>query len=264
MALSRSPGYRVRQVGTLAVGGLADPVAEPALGVPSSDAEPALGVPSSDAAVTPIALPAAAAAPPAAPERPHRWRVAARRSPGLVAVAALGVAGTVGFGTAWGLGDHTSTPTAAVTTSARNLVLALTNFDPGTIRADFSQIQSDATGQFAAQARRFFGASIRKELTSAGAASRGRVDDLYVQSVNGDRATVFAVVSQKYLNKDATTPVNDTLRLVVGMTDVGGTWKTSSVQVLQQPQPIAAPIGGASGSGSGTGSHHGTAKSKTS
>jgi hypothetical protein len=177
------------------------------------------------------------------PER-GGWRSAARQAPGLAALAALGVLGTVGFAAAWALDGGSTTPTTAVSSSARNLVLALTNFDPGTVGADFAQIQSDATGTFASQAKTFFGASIRKELTTANAASRGTIDDLYVQSVSGSHATVFAVVSQRYLNKDASAPVNDTLRLVLGMTDVNGTWKTSSVQVLQQP--VGSTTGGAS------------------
>jgi hypothetical protein len=255
MAASRSPGYRVRRVGTLAE---AEPDFMPEADLESEPEGVAPAAPASAAAATAAAGASAPAptGPDAASPRgasPRGWRSAARQSPALAVVAALGIAGTVGFGLAWGLSNRSDTPTAAVTTSARNLVLALTNFDPGTIRADFNQIQSDATGQFASQARRFFGASIRHELTAAGAASRGTVDDLYVQSVNGNHATVFAVVSQRYLNKDATSPVNDTLRIVMGMTLVNETWKTSSVQVLQQP--IAAPVTGPGSTSSGTTKH---------
>lgn len=245
MTISRSPGYRVRRVGTLA--GSAEPGGRAQHPEQVQAAEPA-----AQAEVAPQAerigiVGGAELAQP--PERlgGRRW-ASGRKAPGLAALAALGLAGTVGFGVAWALkGD--GPPTGAVSTSARNLVLALTNFDPGTISADFAQIQRDSTGAFAGQARRFFGASTQKELTSADAASRGTIDDLYVQSVDGDHASVFAVVSQRYLNKNAGQPVSDTLRLALGMTDVGGTWKTSSVQVLQQPVSSPSAVSTAPSSG---------------
>lgn len=209
--MTRTPGYRVRQVGTLAE--------EP---VGSEDAEQEVGPPAVEQE-TPSAVGST-------PRTGLRERVGAL---GLVAV--LGVAGTIGFGLAWGLSDTGPSTNAAVSDSARNLVLALTNFDPGTISADFSRVQSQATGSFAKQAKRVFGSSIRKELSSAHAASRGTVEDLYIQSVNGSHASVFAVVSQRYLNTKTTTPVRDTLRMVIGLTEVGGNWKISSVRVLEQP-----------------------------
>jgi hypothetical protein len=245
MTVSRSPGYRVRRVGTLAESagpaGRAQPAEQVQAAKPADSAKPAgqakpIGVMGEGELAQP-------------PERLRGRRWASRRKmPGLAALAALGLAGTVGFGVAWALkGD--GPPTTAVATSARNLVLALTNFDPGTISADFAQIQRDSTGAFAGQARRFFGTSIQQELTSADAASRGTLEDLYVQSVDGDHASVFAVVSQRYLNKNAGQPVSDTLRLALGMTDIGGTWKTSSVQVLQQP--VSSPTAGSTAPSSG-------------
>ncbi|MHB8246938.1 MAG: hypothetical protein ACYDGN_16630 [Acidimicrobiales bacterium] len=239
MTVSRPPGYRVRKVGTLV---------EPGSGSGSgSGAGAELGAEGADSGGAAASLPATEYHELPASEVVRsraplfgRWRAAAREAPALVAVAALGIVGTVGFGLAWASENGSSSAAPAVMTSARNLVIALTNFDPGTVRADFGQIQSDATGTFAKQAKRFFGTTIRKELALANAASRGTIDDLYIQSINGNHATVFAVVSQKYLNKNATAPVNDTLRLVMGLTDVNGTWKTSSVQVLQQPVAASA------------------------
>jgi hypothetical protein len=178
---------------------------------------------------------------------------------GLAALAALGVAGAVGFGIAWAESSG-GTPTDAVTSGARNVVLALTNFDPGTVSSDFTRIQQDSTGTFATQARKYFGTSIRKELTAAHAASRGKIVDLYVQSVSGNQATVFAVVDQTYLNSAAKSPVTDVLRLVIGLTDMNGTWKASSVQVLQQPVGTSSSGSGTAGSsGSSSASGGGTA-----
>ncbi len=245
MTTSRTPGYRLRRA--------------------ALDDGPAVRLATAEGSLPPVAGAAAltdeAASRGAGRARSGAWRDAARRAPGLAALAALGVAGTAGFGVAYGLKASSAAPAAGIEAGARNVVLALTNFDPGTVRADFAQIESDATGAFSRQAARFFGPNIRKELAAADAASRGTIDDLYVQSVNGTHASVFVVVSQKYLNKSAGTPVNDTLRLLLGMTEVNGTWKTSSVEVLQQPvsagTPLASPPSSSSRTSSKTGSGSG-------
>lgn len=213
--MPRAPGYRIRQVGTLARD-------EPP-GTAGEESQP--GAPRPGAAVEPAGAPEPARA------SGGLWR---RVGP-VGAVAVLGVLGTIGFGLAWGLSDTGPSTNAAVTDSARNLVLALTNFDPGTVSADFSRVQSEATGAFAKQARRVFGSSIRRELETAHAASRGKIEDLYIQSVSGSRASVFAVVQQTYLNTKTSVPVRDTLRMVLGLTDTSSGWLTSSVRVLEQP-----------------------------
>ena len=245
MTTSRTPGYRLRRTAL-----------EDGPAVRLATAEGSLPAVTGAAALTDEA-----SARGGRRARSGEWRQAARLAPGLAALAALGLAGTLGFGVAYGLKASAAVPAAGVEAGARNVVLALTNFDPGTVRADFAQIESDATGAFARQAARFFGPSIRKELAAADAASRGTIDDLYVQSVNGTHASVFVVVSQKYLNKSAGTPVNDTLRLLLGMTEVNGTWKTSSVEVLQQPvsagTPLASPPSSSSRTSSKTGSGSG-------
>lgn len=181
-----------------------------------------------------------ASAPKAPAESPDR-ATSRRRSRSRVLTAALAVilviavAAAITFGLEWrAAGSETAAQNAAAA-SARSLVVALTNFDPGTVGADFSRIKSMSTGAFAGQADRFFATSIGRQLSQAGAASRGKVSALDVQSVNGSQATVFAVVSQTYLNDKQKTPLTDVLRLVIGLTDVNGNWLVSSVQVLQQP-----------------------------
>lgn len=218
--MPRTPGYRVRQVGTLAE--------EPAGGAEPADEAPPV--------VESGPGPAVAA------ERPARQLPGSLSRLGLVGVVAvLGVLGTIGFGLAWGLSSSQPSTNTAVSDSARNLVLALTNFDPGTIPADFNRVQQEATGTFAHQANRLFGSSIRRELEAAHAASRGVIEDLYIQSVSGSHASVFAVVRQTYLNTKTSAPVRDTLRMVIGLTDTSAGWRVSSVHVLQQPVSAVPP-----------------------
>jgi Mce-associated membrane protein len=189
---------------------------------------------------------------PASPPRTGRHR----RWPMVLCIvlAALGFAGTGYFGRAWLQQRSNADQQSQVRATATGFVQALTNFDPGTVDADFARIQSYATGQFATQARQFFGSSIRQQLQTAGAASRGQVRDLFVESLSGNDATVFAVVDQTYLNDKVKSAQADTLRLELDMTDLPGGWRISAVTVLQSPAGFPGSSGSPSGSGSVTGS----------
>jgi hypothetical protein len=132
-------------------------------------------------------------------------------------------------------GGSSAGDSAAVSSAARSFLLAFTNFDAKNVDADFGAITAMATGDFAGQAQRFFNSAIRQELEQALASSRGLIRSLYVQTVQGNQASAYAVVDQLYVNNKIATPVSDVLRLVVGLTNVGGTWKISQVTVLQGP-----------------------------
>jgi hypothetical protein len=167
----------------------------------------------------------------------------------LALVAVAGVAGTVTFERAWsGLNGQNATATQAQR-SASTFLLALTNFDAKTVDGDFARLTAMATGPFAKQADQFFNSSIRQRLETALASSRGQIRSLYVQSVSGDGATVYAVIDQLYVNRTLSAPQSDVLRVVVSMTDAAGAWKVSNVTVLEGPSLSSpSPTGsGASG-----------------
>ncbi|MHB1503343.1 MAG: hypothetical protein ACYCTL_05540 [Acidimicrobiales bacterium] len=155
---------------------------------------------------------------------------------GRVAVAALlvaGWAGALGFGLAWAGQRNLAARTDAVKQVSSDFVMALTNFTPSTVDADFSRVIGFSTGTFSGQAHRFFDSQIRQQLETALASSRGQVRHLFVQSLQGNDATVYAVVDQTYVNSKTRTPQADTLRLVLGLTDMPVGWRVSTVSVLQ-------------------------------
>ena len=177
---------------------------------------------------------------------------AGRRGAGFVAACALAVAGTAGsvaFGVAWATQRAHQAAATRAETKARTFLIDLTNFDSKTVDADFSAITSMATGTFAGQANKFFDSSIRQELQQALASSRGQVRDLYVQSVTGDQATVYAVVTQLYTNDKITSPQSDVLRMVVDLRQTGGTWKVADVTVLEGPSLSSGGSGSAGAGG---------------
>lgn len=179
--------------------------------------------------------PAAAVAPPVAGDR-RRLLV-----PLLAVLAALGLVGTAAFGWAWNGERRADADQASMAGAAREFLVALTNFDGATVDRDFDTIIGFATGDFAAEADRFFGSDVRAALKEVQAASRGEIRSLYVQDFSGDRGRVFAVVDQTIANNRFPAPQADELRLDLGLQRTGGGWRVYDVKVLQAPVESIAP-----------------------
>ena len=167
----------------------------------------------------------------------------------LAVVAALGIAGTVTFEQKWSGLNGRQQAAAQARQSASTFLVALTNFDAKSVDHDFARITAMATGPFARQASQFFNSSIRQQLENVLASSRGQVRSLYVQSVGGGQATVYAVVDQLYVNRTLSAPQSDVLRVVVQLTENGGAWKIADVTVLEGPS-LTSPSPGSTTAGS--------------
>jgi hypothetical protein len=167
------------------------------------------------------------------------------------ALAVLGLVGTLVFGLLWGgSGGGNGQQDPAVLSTSRTFLSDLTNFNAKTVDQAFSSVTDMATGSFASQAQKFFNSAIRVDLEKALADSRGQIRAVYVQSLNGNSATVYGVVDQLYVNSKITTPQADVLRILLNLQQVGGTWKISNVTVLEGANPASA--GSASGSAGST------------
>lgn len=180
---------------------------------------------------------------------------AVRRRRAVVAlgvVAVLGLAGTIGFGAAWAGQRAQQQGEAEARQTARTFLVALTNFDAKSVDKDFAAITDMATGTFAGQADKFFNSSIRQELETALASSRGQIRSLYVQTYGGSQATVYAVIDQLYVNNKISSPQSDVLRVVVNLAQRPAGWKVSDVTVLTGPSLGSSSDGGASSTGTTT------------
>jgi hypothetical protein len=165
-------------------------------------------------------------------------------------VAALGLLGTIVFGVLYatgGSGGQVQDP--AVLSASRTFLTDFFNFTPKTVDADFSAITAMATGNFSSQANQFFNSTIRKQLQTADASSRGQVRYLAVQQEGNPpgTASIYAVVDQTYANNKSTSLGSDVVRLTADLQQVNGAWKISNVTVLEGATPASA---GNSGSGS--------------
>jgi len=167
----------------------------------------------------------------------------------VIALGAMALAATclaIGFGVAWSDANSQTSTQATVKRVAGDFLLALTNFTPTSVDADFRTIAGYATGDFAKQSNQFFGSSIRQQLQAAQARSEGQLRYVYVQTLDGSQASVYAEVDQTYANNKVTTPITDVLQVVLGLTDTATGWKISAVTVLQPPASANAPTGNAS------------------
>ena len=172
----------------------------------------------------------------------------------MAVVAALGLLGTIVFGVLYATNSPGQVQDPAVLSASRTFLTDFFNFTPKTVDADFNAITAMATGQFSSQANEFFNSTIRKQLATADASSRGSVRYLAVQQEGNPAGTasVYAVVDQTYANNKSTSLGSDVVRLTADLQQLNGTWKISNVTVLEGATPASAT--GNSGSGSGSGS----------
>jgi Mce-associated membrane protein len=161
-----------------------------------------------------------------------------RPSPVMLALAVLALAGLFGTVFFWSryhtLADRNSQQKAVVKTSTDFLV-ALFNFQASTVDADFARVESFATGDFRSQLAQFLSTDIRKALAEKQAVSRGQIRALYVQSLAGNEAVVYADVDQTIANLSFRAPEQDEVRLVLNLSKTSAGWRISDVTVEQAP-----------------------------
>jgi hypothetical protein len=159
--------------------------------------------------------------------------------PFLLILTALSLIAAIGFALAWSNLQSQQNTKTTVTRVARDFLLSLTNFTPANLDNRLSNLSTYATGDFAKQENQFFGTSIRQALQKVQASSRGQIRYIYVQTLNGDQATVYAWVDQTFINNKLTSPQTDVLQVSLGMFDRPAGWKIGSVSVLNSPNPTS-------------------------
>lgn len=122
-----------------------------------------------------------------------------------------------------------------VLATARDFVTALTNFSADTIEEDADEIRSFAVGEFEEEVDTFFGPRATAAIEEADATSTGEIDEIFIQSLEEDEASLFAVVTETITNAATTEPRTDTLRLEIGLIETGSGWKVGRVEVFQSP-----------------------------
>lgn len=175
--------------------------------------------------------------------RGFSFRTVAQRPylPWAVAGVSLGFA--ILFAILWQSAEGPNRRRAEVADSARAFLVALTNFSGETIDHDAAEIASYAVGDFEDQVQTFFNARAKQALRKARARSEGRVQKLFVESLSGETASVFGVVSERISNSATRNPRSEVLRIEIDMIESKTGWKVNRVNILQSPESTS-PIGG--------------------
>ena len=171
---------------------------------------------------------------PAVTEEPP---VASRRHASILPwiLVAVAVAGAAAFAVLWQGAEAEHRAENELRDRARAFVLALTNFSSDSIQADVDEIRSFATCRFAEEVDTLFGEQTIAAIEEAEAASRSEVQELFVQSMGSESASVFAVVSEEITNRSLEEPQPGVIRLEVELLKTGSGWKIEGVQLFQSP-----------------------------
>lgn len=133
---------------------------------------------------------------------------------------------------------------------ARELALRLTTYDGERIEEWVPPLRELATDDFERELTAALGQDLRDSLREAEARSVGELVDLFVQDIDEDEASAFAVVRQTIANVHLEDPVEDEVRMDITLRRVEGEWKVSDVAVLpsisvggtdQAPGPVSPP-----------------------
>lgn len=169
--------------------------------------------------------------------------------PVLMVVTTLALFIALLFGLAWGNLNSQQSAQSDVKNVSRQFLVAYTNFTPKNLDAKFQTLQGLATGNFVNQADQIFGSNIRQALKQAQVSSEGEIRYLYVQSIEGTQASVYAWVDQTAVNNKVPKPFTDTLQMQLTLTDTNQGWRVTGARVLNSPT-LSFPTGGSGSSGS--------------
>lgn len=122
-----------------------------------------------------------------------------------------------------------------VEATATRFLRALTTFAAETIEEDVEEIRSFATGDFAAEVEETFSDERIEAIRESEARSSGEVRSVFVQSLEGTTAEVFAAVDETIANAASPTPRTELLRIELQLIETPDGWKVSGVEVLQSP-----------------------------
>jgi Mce-associated membrane protein len=129
-------------------------------------------------------------------------------------------------------GDSTERTQNDVLDVSRRFAALLTTYNSSTIERQRTQVLSLATGKFRDQYDELTGSAFQTTLKDRQADSKGAVVRIAVADVEGDNATVLAVVRVTTSNKDLKQPRVDTNLLEVALVKTSSGWRIDNVTIL--------------------------------
>ena len=153
----------------------------------------------------------------------------------LWALFALALIAAIVFAVLWLQSVNDANEAQDVEDTASEVALALTNFSADTIDQDVAEINQYAVGEFAEEVGVFFGDEAVDAIEEAEGESEAELDSIFVEEVEGDNASAFAVLTQSVSNTGLAEARTDTIRMELGMVRTPNGWKANEVDILQSP-----------------------------
>jgi len=168
---------------------------------------------------------------PAAPQRqPRRFGLTAVLVP-WVLVVVLGVVATVAL-LQWQQTRAMDAARDQARLAAIEVARLLTEWDASDGLEDTrTDLQAVAGGDFAEQIDDLFGADEVQQLVDAKVTSEGEIGDVFVQSLEGDLAEVFVVVTQTTSTQTVDLPTTVVQRAAITLERQDGQWIAVSVEL---------------------------------
>lgn len=157
---------------------------------------------------------------------------------------ALTAAAAATFGLLWNQDRAEDDRRAQLETTAEDFVVALTNFSSSTIARDVEEIQAFAAGRFEEEVGDLFSDATIQAIEEADASSTAEIEAVFVQRLDENDASVFAVASVTIENTRIDEPRTDIVRMEIGMIETADGWRVDSVELFQSPgAPGIGPLG---------------------
>jgi hypothetical protein len=123
----------------------------------------------------------------------------------------------------------------AVREQSTEFVLKLTNVSFESIDEDVSDLKSMATGALLEEINELFSADNTEAIKDAQVELRGEIDDIFIQSLGDDTASVFVVVTLEVSNNSTEAPAPGIARMEMGLANTDSGWKPDRLQLFQSP-----------------------------
>lgn len=173
-------------------------------------------------------------------ELPLRGGALRRAAPWLVAVLALALAGWSTW--QWQVLAAREDAALTVRATATDVLTVLTNWDAEDLDTTRASLEDAGTDAFAEQVDEFVGPRAAEALAAAGTRSEGEVEDVFVQTLDDDRAVVFAIVSQALVSDDTEGVVQPATRAAeLRLQLVDGRWLVDGIDLIE---PTIAEVAG--------------------
>jgi hypothetical protein len=118
---------------------------------------------------------------------------------------------------------------------ATEFILTLTNVTFETIDDDVSELKEMATGQLLDEIDELFSEQNTTAIKDAEVELQGEIDEIFIQALGDETATVFVVASLDVSNETSESPVPGIARMELGLEVAGDEWKADRLELFQSP-----------------------------